>query len=37
MLVLIVMAWTSGQFELEYTPNSDPGKIDALRMHMTLA
>jgi len=37
MLVLIVMAWTSGQFVLEYTPNSDPGKIDALRMHMTLA
>ena len=35
MLVLIVMAWTSGQFVLEYTPNSDPGKIDALRMHMT--
>jgi cytochrome b561 len=34
MLVLIVMAWTSGQFVLEHTPNSDPGKIDALRMHM---
>ena len=32
MLVLIVMAWTSGQFVLEYTPNSDPGKIDALRV-----
>jgi cytochrome b561 len=37
MLVLIVMAWTSGQFVLEHTPNSDPGKIDALRMHMTLS
>ena len=36
MLVLIVMAWTSGQFVLEHTPNSDPGKIDALRMHMTV-
>mgnify|MGYP000126718568 FL=1 len=35
MLVLIVIAWTSGQFVLEYTPNSDPGKIDALRMRMT--
>lgn len=34
MLVLITMAWTSGQFVLEHTPNSDPGKIDALRMHM---
>jgi cytochrome b561 len=34
MLVSIVMAWTSGQFVLEHTPNSDPGKIDALRMHM---
>ena len=34
MLVLIVMAWTSGQFVLEHTPNSDPGKIGALRMHM---
>ena len=36
MLVLIVVAWTSGQFALENTPNSDPGKIDALRMHMTV-
>ena len=36
MLVLLVMAWTSGQFVLEHTPNSDPGKIDALRMHMTV-
>jgi len=36
MLVLIVMAWTSGQFVLEHTPNSDPTKIDALRMHMTV-
>ena len=36
MLVLIVMAWTSGQFVLEHTPNSDPGKIDALRMHLTV-
>ncbi len=36
MLVLIVMAWTSGQFVLEHMPNSDPEKIDALRMHMTV-
>ena len=36
MLALIVMAWTPGQFVLEHTPNSDPGKIDALRMHMTV-
>jgi cytochrome b561 len=36
MLVSIVMAWTSGQFVLEHTPNSDPGKIDALGMHMTV-
>ena len=36
MLILIVMAWTSGQFVLEHTPNSDPEKIDALRMHMTV-
>ena len=36
MLVLIVMAWTSGQFVLEHTPNSDPGKIGAFRMHMTV-
>jgi cytochrome b561 len=28
------MTWTSGQFVLEYTPNSDPGKIDALQMHI---
>ncbi len=24
-LLLISMAWTSGQFILEHTPNSDPG------------
>ena len=30
------MAWTSGQFVLEHTPNSDPRKIDALRMNMTV-
>lgn len=36
MLVLIVKAWTSGQFVLENIPNSDPEKIDALRMHMTV-
>ena len=36
MLVLIVKAWTSGQFVLEHTPNSDPGKIGAFRMHMTV-
>jgi len=27
MLFLIVMAWTSGQFVLEHTPNSDPEKL----------
>ena len=32
MLVLIFMAWTSGKFVLEHTPNSDLGKIDALRV-----
>ena len=36
MLVLIVKAWTSGQFVLEHIPNWDPEKIDALRMHMTV-
>ena len=36
MLVLIAMAWTAGQFVLEHTPKSDPEKIDALRMHMTV-
>ena len=36
MLVSMVMAWTSGQFVLEHTPNSDPRKIDALRMHMNV-